>query len=253
MFNQAIVRKPCAEIVNGLTSSNLGTPNYDLAIDQHAQYCKALESCGLRITVLEPDSRFPDSTFVEDTALITPKCAIITNPGAPSRKGETEEIKTVLKDHVDSLEAIEPPGNIEAGDIMMVDSHYYIGLSERTNEDGARQMITILDTYGLSGSVIKLEKVLHLKTGVSYLENNILLAAGEFIANSEFQKFTIIPVDDDESYAANSIWVNNNVIMPYGNRKTQKAVEEAGYNVIPVDTSEFRKIDGGVSCLSLRF
>jgi len=214
---------------------------------------KALMARGLNITILDPDDNYPDSTFVEDTALLTPKCAIITNPGAPSRRGETEEIAAVLSKHFQDLESIAPPGTVDAGDIMMVGSHYYIGLSDRTNEEGANQIIKILEKYSLTGSMVTLDKVLHLKTGVSYLENNTLLATGEFLDKKEFKDFNIISVDEDESYAANSIWINDSVIIPSGYQKTQKAIESAGYKTLLVNTSEFRKIDGGVSCLSLRF
>ena len=253
MFTQAIVRRPCPAIINGLTTSNLGKPDYQLALQQHIQYTKALMACGLKVHILEPDNNYPDSTFVEDTALITPNCAIITNPGAPSRKGETTEIAAQLEKYFPDIETIEPPGTMDAGDIMMVGSHYYIGLSDRTNSEGAEQMINVLEKYKLSGSLVNLENVLHLKTGISYLENNTFLAAGEFVNKKEFLDFKIIPVDDDESYAANSIWLNNYVIMPAGYPKTQKAVKEAGYKILTVNTSEFRKIDGGVSCLSLRY
>jgi len=253
MFIKAIVRRPCPAIVNGLTTSDLGKPDYKLILQQHIQYMKALMACGLKVHILEPDNNFPDSTFVEDTALLTPNCAIITNPGAPSRKGEIKEIVVLLEKYFQNMEIIEPPGTIDAGDIMMVDSHYFIGLSDRTNNAGAKQMINILEKYDLSGSTITLEQVLHLKTGVSYLENKTLLVTGEFLNKKEFSDFNIIPVEDDENYAANSIWVNDYVIMPSGYPKTRKAIEREGYKILAVNTSEFRKIDGGVSCLSLRF
>jgi dimethylargininase len=252
-FTRAIVRRPGPEIINGLSTTNLGKPDYHLAFRQHGQYIKSLMACGLEVTVLEPDSRYADATFVEDTALLTPECAIIMNPGVSSRKGETEQITSVVRKFYDHIEIIEPPGTIEAGDIMMVGTHYYIGLSKRTNRAGAQQVIEILQKCGLNGSIIELKEVLHLKTGVSYLENNHLLAAGEFLNRDELRGFKIIPVDKDESYAANSIWVNDVVIMPAGYAKTKKAVSTAGYDILEVNTSEFRKIDGGVSCLSLRF
>jgi len=253
MFTQAIVRRPCPAIISGLTTSNLGKPDYQLALQQHLQYMKALMACGLKVTILDPDNNFPDSTFVEDTALLTSKCAVITNPGAPSRQGEIKEMTTLLGRFYRDLDSIKAPGTVDAGDIMKVGSHFYIGLSDRTNGEGAKQMIEILEKYRFSGSVIKLERVLHLKTGISYLENNILLAAGEFVEKKEFRDFKIIVVDNDESYAANSIWVNDCVIMPSGYPKTQRAIEKEGYKILAVNTSEFRKIDGGVSCLSLRF
>ena len=189
MFTKAIVRTPSKSFVNGLTTADLGLPDYNLALSQHKKYIEALIKCGLKVSILAPDEEHPDSTFVEDTALLTKKCAIITNPGAPSRRGEIVEMKGVLKHHYSVIEKIASPGTIEAGDIMMVDDHFYIGLSERTNDDGAAQMITILNKYGYSGSVILLNDMLHLKTGVSYLGNNTLLAYGELIFEEEFNNF----------------------------------------------------------------
>ena len=253
MFTKAIVRTPSKSIVNGITTANLGLPDYKLALDQHQHYIEALTKCGLKVTVLPADEDYPDSTFVEDTALLTKKCAIISNPGAHSRKGETHEMKKVLKSYYSKIEKIENPGTLEPGDIMMVGDHFYIGLSERTNEDGAAQMITILNKYGYSGSAIFMKDMLHLKTGVAYLENNNLLAYGEFLKEDEFKNFNIIEIDEDESYAANCIWVNNYVIVPKGFPKTRNKIGDAGYSIIEVDVSEFRKLDGGLSCLSLRF
>ena len=253
IYSRAIVRRPCAEIINGLTSANLGKPDYQKALLQHDNYIESLKSCGLEVTILDADNRYPDSTFVEDTALLTPDCAIITIPGVSSRQGETEEIATVLNEIYTNVEFIKPPGMIEGGDIMMVGSHFYIGLSQRTNRDGAEQMINILRRYGMNSSLIKLKNVLHLKTGLSYLENNNLLAAGELAEKKDFEKFNIIPVFDDENYAANSVWINGRVIMPAGFPRTKEAIKNAGYETVEVNTSEFRKIDGGISCLSLRF
>lgn len=114
-------------------------------------------------------------------------------------------------------------------------------------------MIDILEKYGLTGSTVSVEKVLHLKTGVSYLENNIMMASGEFLEKNEFKKFDLIKVDEDESYAGNSIWINDTVLTPTGYSKTQALLEKTGYRIVPLDMSEFRKLDGGLSCLSLRF
>ena len=136
---------------------------------------------------------------------------------------------------------------------MMVGNHYYIGLSARTNLNGAEQTISILNKYGMSGSVIKLEKVLHLKTGLAYLENNNLVVCGEFLSNQEFKKFNIIEIPEEESYAANCIWINDKVLIPKGYPITRQKITDAGYMVVEVDVSEFRKLDGGLSCLSLRF
>jgi len=253
MFTKAIVRTPCRALVNGLSSANLGRPDYHRALLQHADYIEALKECGLRVTVLPADESFPDSTFVEDVALMTPRCAILTNPGAPSRTLEILSMLKTIREFYANVELIEAPGTVEAGDIMMVGDHYYIGLSERTNQAGAEQMIAVLERYGLQGSMIELTEVLHLKTGLGYLENNNLLACGEFLSKPEFQQHNILEVDPIEAYAANSVWINGTVLTPRRFPKTRSLIESAGYKVREVDVSEFQKLDGGLSCLSLRF
>ena len=254
MFTKAIVKTPCRAMVNGITTANLGKPDYDLALAQHQDYIKTLERCGLEVTVLPADEGFPDSTFVEDAALITPLCAVITNPGALSRRDEIIAIREAVRRYYPGLEQIESPGTLDAGDVMMVGKHFYIGLSKRTNLEGARQLIAILERYGMTGSTVSLETVLHLKTGVTYLENNTILAIDEFKTKDEFRQFRILEVDEaEEGYAANSVWVNGYVITPQGFPKTLAQIKAAGYEVIEVDVSEFRKLDGGLSCLSLRF
>jgi len=240
-------------MVNGLTSANLGIPDYELACKQHEQYIEALKLCGLEVEILPANEDYPDSTFIEDVALLTPQCAIITIPGVPSRKGEVEGVIQTIKKHYSKIEFIHEPGTIEPGDIMMVGNHYYIGLSARTNKEGAEQMIEILENYNLKGSLIELHKVLHLKTGVSYLEHTNLVAAGEFVSAETFKQFNIIEIDEQESYAANCIWVNDKVIIPKGYPNSKYKIEKSGYQTIEVDVSEFRKLDGGLSCLSLRF
>ena len=165
MFTKAIVRTPCRALVNGLSSANLGQPDYHKALLQHADYIEALKECGLQVTVLPADENFPDSTFVEDVALMTPRCAILTNPGAPSRTLETRSMLKTIRKFYANVETIEAPGTVEAGDIMMVGDHYYIGLSERTNQAGAEQVIAFLEAHGMRGSMVDITGVLHLKTG----------------------------------------------------------------------------------------
>lgn len=153
----------------------------------------------------------------------------------------------------DQIEYIKAPGTLEGGDVMMVGDHFYIGRSNRTNEEGIRQIIEILNRYGLTGSEVPLKEVLHLKTGVNYIENNNMLVSGEFIHKPDFDKFNKIIVPEEEAYGSNCIWVNGTVIVAEGYPTVLSAVKAAGYPTITVDTSEFRKIDGGLSCLSLRF
>ena len=255
-FNNVIVRKPCKAVCDGITSApELGQPIYEKALAQHEKYIEALKKCGVEVTVLEADERYPDSCFVEDPALITRKCAIITNPGAASRNGEKDEIIGAVRKFFpeDKIEYIKDPGTLEGGDVMMVGDTFYVGLSARTNAEGIRQLGEILNKYGLECVQVPLEKVLHLKTGVNYLENNNMLVSGEFIDKPEFAKYNKIVIPEEEAYAANCIWVNGTVIVPEGYPAVLKAVQDAGYETLVVDTSEYRKIDGGLSCLSLRF
>ncbi|WP_300360923.1 dimethylarginine dimethylaminohydrolase family protein [Fusobacterium sp.] len=256
MFKNIIVRKPSKSISEGITSApQLGKPNYENALIQHNNYIETLKKCGVTVEVLDELADFPDSCFVEDVAVVTAKCAIVTNPGASSRNKETLYIVDTLKKYFDEndIHYIKFPGTLDGGDVMMVGNHFYVGQSARTNSEGIKQFIEILNKYGFSGSEVTLEEVLHLKTGVNYIENNTLLVSGEFINKEDFKDFKKIIVPEDEAYASNCIWVNNYVIVPSGYPKVKKLIEDAGYKVICTDTSEFRKIDGGLSCLSLRF
>lgn len=255
-FNNVIVRRPCRAVCEGITSApELGRPIYEKALAQHDKYIEALKKCGVEVTVLEADERYPDSCFVEDPALITRKCAIITNPGAESRNGEKNEIIGAVKKFFpdDKIEYIKDPGTLEGGDVMMVGDTFYVGLSARTNAEGIKQLGEILNKYGMECIQVPLEKVLHLKTGVNYIENNNMLVSGEFITKPEFEKYNKIIIPEEEAYAANCIWMNGTVIVPEGYPAVLKSIQDAGYETLVVDTSEFRKIDGGLSCLSLRF
>ncbi|MBN1251124.1 MAG: hypothetical protein JXA16_03245 [Bacteroidales bacterium] len=253
MFTKAIVRKPSKSMVNGITNANLGKPDYKLALIQHQKYVEALLECGLDVSVLDADENFPDSTFVEDAAILTSECAIITNPGAVSRKNEIFDIEKVVSEFYQNIEKISGNGTVEGGDVMMVGKHFYIGISDRTNLEGAEQLKQILEKYGMTSSTVGLETMLHLKTGLSYLENNNLAITGEFIDKADFSKFNKIIIDEDEAYSANCIWINDTVIVPKGYPKSKFLIEKAAYKTIEIDVSEFRKLDGGLSCLSLRF
>ena len=256
MFKHTIVRTPCSKICDGITSApELGQPIYEKALEQHAKYIEALKSTGVDVLVLPALEEYPDSCFVEDVAVLSEKCAIITNPGAGSRNGETEYIVEAIKKFYsdDQIGYIKEPGTLEGGDVMKVGDTFYVGVSARTNEEGIRQLGEILNKYGMKCVQVPLEKVLHLKTGVNYLEHNNMLVAGEFITKPEFEQYNKVVVPEEEAYGANCIWMNETVIVPEGYPAVLKAVQDLGYETLIVDTSEFRKIDGGLSCLSLRF
>lgn len=256
MFKNVIVRTPGKSLVEGITSApELGKPDYELALKQHETYIKALESCGVNVTVLGPLEDFPDSCFVEDTAVLTAKCAVVSNPGAATRKAESGYMVDTIKKFYteEQIGYIKDPGTLEGGDVMMVGNHFYVGLSARTNQEGFDQFKAHLEKFGHTASLVPLTEVLHLKTGLAYLENNILLAAGEFVTKDEFKDFDKIVISPDESYSANCIWVNDKILVPAGYPQTESAIRAKGLEVVIVDTSEYRKLDGGLSCLSLRF
>jgi len=240
-------------MIHGITEANLGQPDYEKALEQHSQYVRALESCGLEVLVLEALEAHPDATFVEDTALLTRNGAILTRPGAESRRGEVDSIGHAVTRFYNRIQSIQAPGTLDAGDIMMVGDHFYVGLSARTNQEGADQLNRILKEYGMTSSCVTLKEVLHLKTGLAYLEKGVLAISGEFLKDATFDKFKKVIVDPDESYSANCIWVNGTVIVPAGFPKTRQSIESLGYETLEVNVSEFRKLDGGLSCLSLRF
>ena len=253
MFTRAIVRIPGNSLTQGLTTANLGQPDPEKARIQHQQYIEALQQCGLEVTTLPPDEAYPDSCFVEDPAVLTERCAIITRPGAPSRRGEVPRIRKALDEFYECRRSIAAPGTLEGGDVMRVEDHFYIGLSTRTNPEGARQLIQILDEFGYSGETVPLQEMFHLKSGVVYLEDNTLVTAGEFQNHPAWAGRREIQVPPKEEYAANCIRVNEFVLVAAGFPQTREYIQHAGFQIIELDTSEFRKVDGGLSCLSLRF
>ena len=256
MFQHAIVRPPGANFAEGLTSVDRGAPIYEKALKQHERYCQALQQCGLTLTRLEADLRYPDSTFVEDTAILTDRCAILTRPGAISRQGEVENIKETLARFYPSLHAITPPGTLDGGDICEAGIHFFIGISERTNEEGARQLAGLLAQEGYTATLVDIRQVkgiLHLKSGIAYLGDSRLVLIDALAHHKVFQGYDVIRVEPAENYAANCVRVNDHVLFAAGFPKLQAAIRNLGYSVIVLDMSEFQKMDGGLSCLSLRF
>ncbi|MDK2978468.1 MAG: dimethylargininase, partial [Bacteroidales bacterium] len=215
-------------------------------------YCEALIKCGLELTILEADPNYPDSCFVEDTAVVTKDFGVITRPGDKSRLGETEAIEEILKPLL-KLHYIEKPGTLDGGDIMQADHKFYIGLSGRTNLAGAKQLSKILKSYHYDVYTIPVCNMLHFKTGVNYLGDNNIILHQSFCSAKDLSSYHQIIVGPDEEYAANALRINDCVLVPAGFPKTKAAIENLGYKTIELEVSEFQKMDGGLSCLSLRF
>jgi dimethylargininase len=247
-YTKAIVRTPGKNFAGGITTSSLGIPDFKKALDQHEAYCNALVRSGLELIVMEADERYPDGCFVEDTAIVTDETAVITRPGAASRFGEEVEISKILYDFR-KIERIENPGTLDGGDVMRVESHFYIGISERTNIEGAKQLTAILSRYGYSASSVPVEAGLHLKSGIAYLGD------GNFISVEGFSKIgsgsNVIILANEDSYSANCLRVNDFLLIPKGFQSSRMKILELGYDIIELEMSEFRKMDGGLTCLSL--
>jgi dimethylargininase len=270
MFSKAIVRQPGANYADGLTTARLGAPDYELALSQHALYCEALEQCGLKLSRLDADEEYPDSTFVEDTAVIigtvpgvsSSACwaydtkAILTRPGSPCRVGEVDRINSVLSQFCTELHSIHEPGTLDGGDICEAEDHFFIGVSQRTNESGAQQLAGLLRSYGYTSSFVDVrgvKSILHLKSGLAYLGDNRLVAIDALANRKEFQRYELVLVTTGEEYAANCIRVNDCVLLAAGFPQFEQALRDLGYTTKALAMTEFQKMDGGLSCLSLRF
>ena len=255
-YSRAIVRPPSTNFAAGLTTVALGRPDYEVALSQHEAYCRALENCGLSLTRLAADERHPDSTFVEDTAVLTAHGAVIARPGAPSRLGEIDEITAVLREHYSQLFEIVTPGTLDGGDVCEAGDRFFIGLSHRTNEAGATQLAAFLANFGYDSALIDvrgLSNILHLKSGLAHLGGNRLLVIDELKDLKELSGYDFLHVDSSEAYAANCLLVNGKLLLASGFPGLQAEFQRLDYETIELDMSEFQKMDGGLSCLSLRF
>ncbi len=256
MFKRAIVRRPASNFADGLTTVDFGVPDFDLVLKQYDRYCAALEESGLELTRLPEDEAHPDSTFVEDTAIITERGAILMRPGAASREGETRSMLPVLEGIFGAIPKIVAPGTVDGGDIGEAGEHYFIGISHRTNEEGARQLAEHLAKLGYTSSTVDIRNmttILHLKSGIAWLGGRTLAVMEEMAARAEFAGWEIVVVPEEESYAANCVLVNERVFMAVGYPKFEAELRRRGYKPLVLEMSEFRKMDGGLSCLSLRF
>ncbi|MCL4562436.1 MAG: arginine deiminase family protein [Chloroflexi bacterium] len=255
-FTHALVRTPPLNFADGLTTAKLGAPDYTLALIQHAGYCQALQGCGLELVSLPPDPLFPDSTFVEDTAVLAGNSTVITHPGAPSRCGEEVAIREALTPFFTRFYTIQQPGTLEGGDICQAENHFFIGVSRRTNAEGAHQLAGFLAQEGFTSSFVDVTAAhfrLHLKSSLAYLGEGRIAALRSIADLPQFKGYEVIPVDDVESYAANCLLINGTILLPEGFPRFQETLERLTYRVQTLQVSEFRKMDGGLSCLSLRF
>jgi dimethylargininase len=249
-ITHAIARKPATNADEGLTTAGLGAPDIERMLAQHRDYVRILESLGLEVAVLDAHESFPDGCFVEDTAVVTPEVAVITRLGAPSRRGEEATIEPLLSKHR-PIARIVAPGSVDGGDILVVGDRVFIGVSARTNEEGARQLTELLGAKGMRCITLKVGDGLHLKSSVNALGDGRLLMTREFSECSELSEFERVLIPADEAYAGNSLWVNGRVIVPADFPATREIIDGLGIETIETPVTEFRKMDGGLTCLSI--
>jgi dimethylargininase len=256
-FTKAIVRLPGENFSQGLTMSGSPCgPDFRKTLEQHAAYCRALEACGVEVVVMTADDDFPDGTFVEDTFVIAERVAIATRPGAKTRMGEVASVAKAVQAWRPRLERIEAPGTVDGGDTCQVDDHFLIGLSARTNEAGAAQLAAILARHRYTSSTLDIRQhhsLLHLKSGIAYLGERRFLIAPGFPPTEGLAECDMIEVAAGEIYAANAVRVNDEVLIASGFPELAATLAKLRYRVHSLDMSEFAKMDGGLSCLSLRF
>ncbi len=254
-FRAAVVRPPTPNFAEGLTRASLGAPSFPLAIEQHERYCEALAACGCELIRLAPEPEYPDATFVEDTAIVSARGAVVMRPGAAARRGEVATVETALADLVPILGTIDAPGTVDGGDICEAGDRFFIGISERTDEPGARQLTGILANAGYEARTLDIRGVaelLHLKSGLACLHDGRLIAVDALAGRPELSGFDLVRVAPAELYAANCIDVNGRVLLAQGFPRLEASLRALGYDVVTLAMTEFEKMDGGLSCLSLR-
>jgi dimethylargininase len=253
-FTHAISRLPGRSITGGLRAVDVGAPDLGTFLAHHADYVAALRSTGAEVTVLDALEAYPDAVFVEDTALCLPEGAIVMRPGAPTRLGEAAEMRPVLETFYGDVRQIEAPATIEGGDILVTEKEILVGTSARTNAAGIDELARLTADWGYKVRTVNTpEGVLHFKTDCSLLDEETMLATPRLAASGCFDGYRVIHVADGEEAAANTIRFNGLVLMPAGFPATRDALLAAGYDVREIGNSEAAKLDGGMSCLSLRF
>ena len=232
----------------------MGNPDMELLLTHHDSYVRALQQAGCEVTVLESLEEFPDSLFVEDTALCLREGAVVLRPGAPTRFGEAAAMAPHLRDVFTEVRQLAGPGSLEGGDILTTESEILIGSSERSTSEGITELRDMVADWGYTVREVSTPSgVLHFKSDCSLLDGSTILSTSRLSASGCFEGYTVIEVAPGEEPAANSIRVNDVVFMPQGFPMTAERVRQAGFVVIELENSECQKIDGGLSCLSLRF
>lgn len=253
-FTRAITRKPAASITDGLRAIDTGMPDLARMTAAHDAYIATLRETGAEVFELPALPDYPDSVFVEDTALCLPQGAVLMRPGAPSRMGEVSEMAPVLYKLYKDVREIKGPGTIEGGDILVTSREIVVGLSDRTDQLGVDELAALVADWGYSVRTLTIPKdVLHFKTDCSLLDTDTILSTQRLAASGCFADYNVIYTGPGEEAAANAIRFNQFVLMAAGFPVTTDRLRDSGYDVRLIDNIDAAKLDGGMSCLSLRF
>jgi len=226
--------------------------NVAKAIADHERYEAALRSLGATVVRAPDEPTLPDGVFVEDAALVLDEVAIITRPGAPSRRPEIESMARVLSAYK-SLQRIQPPGTLDGGDVLVVGRKIYVGLSSRTNHDGLAQLETLLSEWGYEVIPVPLNGCLHLKSAVTQVADNLLLINARWVRPGCFATIETMTVAPSEPAGANALRIGTAVLYPTQYPETAERLDRAGVRVVPVPCTELAKAEGGVTCCSVVF
>ena len=253
-FSHALCRKPAKSVANGLRAEDQGDPDHTRFIEHHQRYVEALIACGCKVTLLDALEDYPDSVFIEDAALCLGDVAIALRPGANSRFGESAALMPALNKLF--RQVINLPGNgcIDGGDILVTDTEVLVGLSSRTNQAGFDSLSEQVQGLGYKARKINTPAdILHFKTDCGLLDNNTIFASSALAATGCFDSYQVIVAPENDTAAANLIRVNDTVLISEGYPETKSLLEKAGYKIVCLPNSEAAKVDGGLSCMSLRF
>jgi dimethylargininase len=223
-----------------------------VAARQHRGYCDALRACGARVVTLPPLEEFPDSVFVEDTSIVLDEVAVLTRPGVESRRGEVRLIAPEVA-RLRTVERVEPPATLEGGDVLRLGRTLYVGLSPRTNAEGADCLRRLVAPHGYEVVTAEARGCLHLKSGCSALDDETVLVNPEWVDAAVFRGREVVAVDAAEPWAANVLRVAGSVCVGAAFPRTAEALAARGYDVRAVEVSEFAKAEGALTCMSLLF
>ncbi|HSY52006.1 MAG TPA: dimethylargininase [Thermoanaerobaculia bacterium] len=247
----AITREVSASI-NDCELTHLSRTPIDVgrARDQHRAYETCLASVGCEIRRIPVDDRYPDAVFIEDTAVVLDELAILTRPGAESRRGELEAVSDVLREYR-TLARLDAPAALDGGDVLQLDRVLYVGQTPRTNAHGIAMLAEIVEPHGYRVVAVAVDGCLHLKSAVTRVGNETLLMNRHWLSSAPFNDWRIIDVHESEPAAANALRIGEAVIFPEELVRTRRRLEAERIDVRPVSASELARAEGGVTCCSL--